>query len=78
VPRSLGRARHVLADSQSTRADLVELMKVPPERITVIGAGVEERFQPVTDAAVLARVRARYQLPERFILNVSTLSHVRT
>ena len=73
VLRSLGRARHVLADSQSTRADLVELMKVPPERIAVIGAGVEDRFQPVTDAVALARVRARYQLPERFVLNVSTL-----
>jgi len=73
VPRSLRRARHILADSQSTRTDLIELMKVPAERITVVGAGVDEHFRPVTDPAALSRVRARYQLPRRFILGVSTL-----
>lgn len=73
VPRSLRRARHVLADSESTRIDLIELMQVPSDRITVIGAGVEKRFQPVTDPETLGQVRARYKLPDRFILSVSTL-----
>jgi len=73
VPRSLQRARHVLADSESTRADLIELLDVPADQITVIGAGVEERFQPVTDPEILANVRARYQLPNHFVLSVSTL-----
>jgi glycosyltransferase involved in cell wall biosynthesis len=73
VPRSLRRARHVLADSKSTRADLIDLMQIPAERITVIGAGVEERFHPVSDPVTLAQVCARYQLPERFVLSVSTL-----
>jgi glycosyltransferase involved in cell wall biosynthesis len=73
VPRSLRRACHVLADSESTRADLIELMRVPAAQITVIGAGVEERFQPVTDPEARSRVRARYHLPDRFVLSVSTL-----
>jgi glycosyltransferase involved in cell wall biosynthesis len=73
VPRSLGRARHVLADSESTRADLIQLMSIPADQITVIGAGVDEHFQPVTGPETLARVRARYHLPEHFILGVSTL-----
>ncbi len=73
VPRSLRRARHVLADSENTRSDLIELMGVPAGRITVIGAGVDERFRPVTDPAILADVRARYRLSDRFILGISTL-----
>jgi glycosyltransferase involved in cell wall biosynthesis len=73
VPRSLRRARHVLADSESTRLDLVELMGIPADRITVIGAGVDERFKRVSDPTFLAAVRARYNLPERFILGTSTL-----
>jgi glycosyltransferase involved in cell wall biosynthesis len=73
VPRSLRRARHVLADSESTRTDLIELMQIPTNRITVIGAGVEERFQPVNDPVTLAQVRSRYQLPDRFVLSISTL-----
>ncbi len=73
VPRSLRRACHVLADSESTRADLMELMDISPDRITVIGAGVEPCFRPVTDQGTLDGVRVRYQLPTRFILSVSTL-----
>lgn len=73
VPRSLHRARHVLADSVSTRADLIELMQVPPDQITVIGAGVDERFKPVDEPETLARVRSHYQLPDRFVLSISTL-----
>ncbi len=73
VPRSLRRARHVLADSENTRADLMELMHIPPERITVIGAGVDDRFRPVRDPAVLKKTQQRYRLPERFVLGMSTL-----
>jgi glycosyltransferase involved in cell wall biosynthesis len=73
VPRSLRRARHVLADSQNTRLDLIELMQLPPERITVVGAGVDERFRRVADPGLLAAVRVRYRLPGRFILGMSTL-----
>jgi len=73
VPRSLRRAHHVLADSESTRTDLIDLMHIAADRITVIGAGVEKRFQPVTEPETLARVQARYRLPDRFILSVSTL-----
>jgi glycosyltransferase involved in cell wall biosynthesis len=73
VPRSLHRARHVLADSVSTRADLIELMQVPPDQITVIGAGVDERFKPVDEPETLARVRSHYQLPDRYVLSISTL-----
>jgi glycosyltransferase involved in cell wall biosynthesis len=73
VPRSLSRARHVLADSQNTRRDLIELLQVPCEHITVIGAGIDHRFRRVDDPAQLAVVRERYRLPPHFVLGVSTL-----
>jgi glycosyltransferase involved in cell wall biosynthesis len=76
VPRSLARADHILADSQSTKNDLVEIFNLNPETITVIGAGVEERFHPITDSRQLETVRRRYHLPpssEKFILGLGTL-----
>lgn len=73
VPRSLARANHILADSESTKQDLTEIFKISPETITVVGAGVEERFQPVTDTQALAAVRRRYRLPDQFILGLGTL-----
>ncbi|MDW8325557.1 MAG: glycosyltransferase family 1 protein [Anaerolineales bacterium] len=74
VPRSVARADHVLADSQATKNDLIELYRVPAEKVTVLYSGVEANFRPVTDAAQLAAVRARYGLGEApFILAVGTL-----
>jgi glycosyltransferase involved in cell wall biosynthesis len=48
-------------------------MDIPAARITVIVAGVDKCFRPVTDPLILDRVRARYRLPDRFILSISTL-----
>lgn len=73
VPRSLARADHILADSESTKQDLLEIFNLKPADITVIGAGVEERFQPITDPATVALVRQRYHLPDPFVLGLGTL-----
>jgi glycosyltransferase involved in cell wall biosynthesis len=73
VPRAVRRADWVLADSESTCRDLVELLDVPQERISVLYPGVEPRFCPLADPEELARVRHKYGLPARFILSVGTL-----
>jgi glycosyltransferase involved in cell wall biosynthesis len=73
VPRSVERADWVLADSESTRRDVVERLQVPAERVSVLYPGVEARFQPMTDREALERVRHKYGLPERFVLSVGTI-----
>lgn len=75
VPRSLAQADHVLADSESTKQDLIELFQVDPARITVVGAGVDQRFQPIIEPNQRELVRKRCHLPaeEKFILGLGTL-----
>lgn len=74
VPESVARADHILADSQATRQDLIQLWDTPAEKITVLYCGVEPRFRPVAEPATLAAVRARYQIGGGpFILSVSTI-----
>lgn len=73
VPWSLQRADHVLADSLSTQRDLVDIFKLDPADISVVGAGVEPRFQPITDPTERDSVRRRYNLPEKFILGLGKL-----
>ncbi|MEJ2210516.1 MAG: glycosyltransferase family 1 protein [Anaerolineae bacterium] len=73
VRRAVGRARFILADSFNTRQDLIDLMGVEPDRAAVVYPGVEPRFGPIEDPAVLDPVRARYDLPPRFVLGLSTL-----
>ena len=74
VPRSVARASHILADSESTRRDLAAVWRVPDDKVTVLHSGVNERFRPVTDAATLGAVRARYGLGDRpYVLTVGTV-----
>lgn len=73
VPRSLARADHILADSEASRQDAIRLFGLAPERITVVGAGVEKRFRRLEKAS-LYEIHKKYSLPESpFVLCVSTL-----
>jgi glycosyltransferase involved in cell wall biosynthesis len=72
VPRSVARADHILADSEATRRDLIDLYRVPESKVTVLLSGVDPRFTPSTQPA--DRLRARYHLPDRpYILSVGTV-----
>lgn len=73
VPTSVRRADVVLADSECTRQDVIELLGVDPTHMEVVYPGVEQRFRPVQDVHVLDAVRKRYDLPVRFVLGLGTL-----
>jgi glycosyltransferase involved in cell wall biosynthesis len=58
---ALRAMHHVLAISETTRHDAKELLGIPPERVSVIGAGADDRFRlhPGGRAAAQADVVAR-------------------
>ncbi len=69
---SARRARLIMADSGSTKQDVMELLKVPAERIEVVYPGVDEDFHPLPPEEV-ERFRLSAGLPEEFVLYVGTL-----
>ena len=75
VPWSVQRATHVIADSQATKDDLIDLYHTPPEKVTVLLSGVRPDYQPVTDKAILKAVRERYQIPADvpYIFSIGTV-----
>ena len=72
LPFAARFAHRIIADSDATRRDILRLLRVPPERVTVIQLGVDPRFQPQAQPAIEA-CRARHTLPARFILYLGTL-----
>lgn len=70
---SVRAARRIIAVSESTRRDLLELEGVSSSRVRVVHHGCDPTLQPVEQADKLAEVRQRYRLPERFFLFVGTL-----
>ena len=65
-------ARHIIADSEHTRGDVIRLLGVPPERVSAVPLGVTQHFQP-PDPAALADFRVRHDLPEQYLLYLGTL-----
>ena len=66
------RAARIIAVSQQTKDDLVQLLQVPLEKVDVVHNGVSEAFHPVA-AEEVAAFRQRRGLPPRFILFLGTL-----
>jgi glycosyltransferase involved in cell wall biosynthesis len=66
VPLGVRRSDRVIADSNSTRQDLLSLVGVPPERVDVVplGLGTVQREQPLAERDV----REKLALGERPVL----------
>ena len=74
VPRSVARADFILADSIATQRDLVELLHVPADRVTVLYSGLSAGFQDTPEADERARLKTRYGIgARRYILTVGTV-----
>jgi len=66
VPAAARRSERVLADSQSTRDDLIELLGVAPERIDVAPLGMAPIRRDLASSE--AETRTRLRLGERAVL----------
>lgn len=69
---SARHADHVIAVSESTRQDVIELFGVEPERVSVVYQGCSSLFHHVKPEQA-AFVRGHYQLPERYMLFVGSI-----
>ncbi len=66
-------AAHVLADSASTRDDLVRLYGADPGRVTVAHLGVDPSLRPVGEARTIDAARLKYGIDGPYLLYVGTL-----
>lgn len=67
------RADHVIAISETTRRDLVDVVGLDSRRISVVHLGVDHRrFHPNGEAGEASAIRRRYDLPERFFISVGS------
>ncbi len=72
MPLFVRRADAVIAVSQSTKQDLVELYRTPPAKVHVIHEGIDDRFAPIGPPGV-HRVKSMYSPDRPYLLMVGTL-----
>jgi glycosyltransferase involved in cell wall biosynthesis len=75
APRSIsGKAKRIIAVSESTRDDLMSLYGVEKEKISVIHSAIGKKFRVVgRNDPKLVEVKERYDLPYKFILFFGTM-----
>lgn len=69
--RLMRRADRIIAVSEATKRDIIDLYGVPPEKIAVVYSGAAV-LKPTADSE-RAAARQKYRLPEKYVLYLGTL-----
>ncbi len=72
IPWAVERADHILADSHATRSDLISLLDVTPEKITVVHLAADASFRPTSEDSARETAK-RYGVEPGYLLFVGTL-----
>jgi len=72
-PKLAAQADRIISVSDSTTQDLHRVWKLPASRISTTPLGVSPFIKPVRSRETLKKIRRKYQLPEKFVLSLSTL-----
>lgn len=63
----------VIATSEQTKADIVQFLQIPEEKIEVVYQTCHPAFHDDKEPNDLQELKQKYRLPERFVLNVGTV-----
>lgn len=73
MPFSYRKADKIIAISENTKKDIIDLLKIPENKIRVIHSAVGNEFMPVKDMKKIQDIKKRYSTGKKFILDVGTL-----
>lgn len=66
-------ADEIIAISEYTKQDILNILKVPEERVTVTHLAADSTYRQIKESETLERVRRVYKLPEKFVLFIGSL-----
>ena len=72
MPLFVRRADAIIAVSRHTKRDILDLYGTPPQKVFVVGEGIEDHFRPV-GAEEIRRVLERLAIRRPYLLMVGTL-----
>ena len=64
----------VICDSNSSKADIVNKLSFPEDKIHVVYLAPSDKFHPITNTSVLSAVARKYKLPQKFVLYVGDVN----
>ena len=74
-PMSMKLSDKIIAVSDNTAKDILEIFKVPPEKIEVIYNGVDPNFRRMNRKECIEKIKSKYAMANPFLLYVGILTH---
>lgn len=71
--KSAEMADLVIAISEQTKQDIIRFLNIPEEKIRVVYQGCHQAFKEKPSEEFLTQIKDKFNLPNRFILNVGTI-----
>ncbi|UBB90646.1 glycosyltransferase family 4 protein [Candidatus Kaistella beijingensis] len=71
--KAVEKADVIIAISEQTKRDVIHYLKVPESKVKVVYQGCHQAFKEFIFPEFLNQTKEKYNLPERFILNVGTI-----
>lgn len=66
---------HIFADSQATKNDVQRLLRIAPEKITVVYPAYDaSQYSAVRDLAAIEKVRSKLRVDKNYIISVGTIN----
>jgi len=63
----------VIAISEQTKRDIVDFLKINPNKIKVVYQGCNSAFKKEYSTELIKKTKEKYNLPEQYVLNVGTI-----
>lgn len=73
IDEAVRRTDAIIAVSEATKSDIVRLLGVPENRVTVVYEAASDEFQPIDRVEARAQVKERFGVRGGFIFFVSTI-----
>lgn len=64
------RAAAIIADSESSKRDIIKIFGVPEQKIRVIPLGISEEYKPVIDRGLVENIKNNYGITGRYLLYI--------
>ncbi len=72
IPRTLKKADHIIANSNSTKKDLRRYLQIPESKITVLPLGVDREFLKESDIDLVNTLKRKFNLSGDYLLSVAS------
>lgn len=66
-------ADHIIADSESTKRDLIRFLKIPATKITVVYLAADLEFRPLLNSKSRLAAMRKYHIPGSYLIHIGNL-----